>query len=487
MISAAILYDLLKCPHRVQRDLFDDPTKRDTVSAFVEMLWERGNRFEHEVVANLSVPFEDFSGLSGDAKEAATRDALSRNVPLIYGGRLSAGDLVGEPDIIRRDGQGYTPGDIKSGAGDQGPDDGRRLKSHYGVQLALYADVLAQIGCLSSRQGFIWDVHGDEVTYYLDEPLSPKGTHTLWEIYLDTLACARGIVGGTQLTEPAYGGQCKECHWYSSCLRRLEISDDLTLIPDLGRSKRDALSPQITTVAALAVCDITQYMRGPKTLFPGIGPASLERFKKRADLRHQSGEPYAIETIQLPREQVELFFDVETDPMEDVCYLHGFVERKSGSGQSDQYHGFFANEAGGEEEAFRAAWGYIRGFSSYALYYYSPYERTTYRRLQEKYPHVCSAEEVEQVFSRAAAVDLLSVVRKSTIWPSRDHSIKTLARYLGFAWRDANPSGAASIEWWDRWLKTGDPAIKARILEYNEDDCQAMAVLADALEKMPVH
>jgi predicted RecB family nuclease len=35
--------------------------------------------------------------------------------------------------------------------------------------------------------------------------------------------------------------------------------------------------------------------------------------------------------------------------------------------------------------------------------------------------------------------------------------------------------GAASIEWFDRWIKTGDPAIRQRILDYNEDDCRAMS------------
>jgi hypothetical protein len=43
--------------------------------------------------------------------------------------------------------------------------------------------------------------------------------------------------------------------------------------------------------------------------------------------------------------------------------------------------------------------------------------------------------------------DLYSdIVANFTEWPTRDHSIKTLARYLGFTWRDTHPSGAASIE-----------------------------------------
>ena len=67
------------------------------------------------------------------------------------------------------------------------------------------------------------------------------------------------------------------------------------------------------------------------------------------------------------------------------------------------------------------------------------------------------------------------------MWPTRDHSIKTLAKFLGFQWRDTNPSGAASIEWFERWITTGDPAIKQRILAYNEDDNRAAKVLLDGV------
>lgn len=66
-------------------------------------------------------------------------------------------------------------------------------------------------------------------------------------------------------------------------------------------------------------------------------------------------------------------------------------------------------------------------------------------------------------------VDLYyDVVVKATEWPTRDHSLKTLAKHLGFAWRDTHPSGAASIEWFDRWVTTGDPTVRQRILDYNE-------------------
>ena len=78
------------------------------------------------------------------------------------------------------------------------------------------------------------------------------------------------------------------------------------------------------------------------------------------------------------------------------------------------------------------------------------------------------------------------VVLPKTEWPTKDYSIKTLAKYLGFSWRDTHPSGAASIKWFHRWVDSGDLEIKQRILDYNEDDCRATRVLLDGIRALPV-
>jgi len=98
-----------------------------------------------------------------------------------------------------------------------------------------------------------------------------------------------------------------------------------------------------------------------------------------------------------------------------------------------------------------------------------------------------TVEAIEDLFDPAYAVDLYHhVVRPKTEWPTRDFSIKTLASFLGFSWRDPNPSGAASIEWYHRWTESGDPEIRQRILDYNEDDCVATRVLLDGIRKLSV-
>jgi len=154
---------------------------------------------------------------------------------------------------------------------------------------------------------------------------------------------------------------------------------------------------------------------------------------------------------------------------------------------TENYVAFFAEGISAEEEerAFREAWQYIVSHQPCAVYYYSKYERTIWRQLQTKYPSVCTADEIEALFRSDKSVDLyFDVVRKATEWPTRDYSIKTLAKYLGFNWRDTNPSGAASIEWFDRWIETNDTTIKQRILDYNEDDCVATRVLLDGIRAL---
>ena len=102
-------------------------------------------------------------------------------------------------------------------------------------------------------------------------------------------------------------------------------------------------------------------------------------------------------------------------------------------------------------------------------------------------PTVCSHEQLEALFDPTQAIDLyFDVVLKASEWPTQDYSIKTLAKYLGFAWRDTHPSGAASIEWFHQWVESRDPTVRQRILDYNEDDCRATRVLRDGIAALAV-
>ena len=492
-ITASQLYSHLTCPHRVAMDAFEDPARRDPVSPFVELLWERGSVYEKEVISGLGLPFLDLSDLKGDAKEAATREAIARGEALIYNGRLTIDELRGEPDLLRREGEGYAAIDIKSGAGEEGGDedageDGKPKKT-YGVQIALYTDLLERLGVSAGRYGYIWDVHGDELRYDLDAPLGPR-TPSIGEIYQQARLEVAGTLDRSRTTRPAASSKCKPCVWRSTCLAEIKASNDLTLLPWLGRAIRDALVDQFPTVANLAAADVSRYIHKGKTDFKGVGADRLRKFQRRAQLAMDPDpKPYLTHPVVWPTAPVELFFDIETDPMRDLVYLHGFVIRENGDSSTERFIGIFAEAptAEAEKKAFAEAMAVFRQFPTAVVIHYSPYERTNFRKLQQRYPDVASAEEIEALYAPEKAFDLYErVARPGSEWPTMDFSVKSLAKFCGFKWRDMDPSGASSIEWFDRWAKTDDPALKQRLLDYNEDDCVAMRVVLDAMKGLEI-
>jgi predicted RecB family nuclease len=490
-ITATQLYSYLTCPHRVVMDAIGDPAERDVTTPFMQLLWERGTAHERDTMADLGSPFLDLSALKGDEKEAATREAIMRREPLIYSGRLSSHELLGEPDLLRLEGGGYAAIDIKSGAGRESADvEGEgRLRKEYGVQLALYTDILTRMGLAAGRYGYIWDVHRAETRYNLDVPLGPR-SHSIWELYLKTRAAMLAALGAPRESRPALCGECKQCVWRSACFRALRKAADLTLLPELGRSKRDALIAEFPTFAGLAAASAAQYIRGDRTEFPGIGAQTFIKFQRRAMLQlAPDAKPYLTRQVQWPDATAQVFFDIETDPMRDFCYLHGFVIRESERVEGERFEGIFATEVSqqAERDAFAAAMALLRRYSSAVVVHYSRYERTEYRKLARKYPEVATPAEIETLFAMPRAFDLYSdAVRTSSEWPTHDFSIKSLAKHCGFAWRDADPSGASSIEWFDQWAKTGNPRLRQRLLDYNEDDCRAMRVVWDCMRQFPV-
>ncbi len=491
-LSANMLYNYVKCPHRLTLDLFGDYSKQDPISSFVKLLWEKGTDFEKQVIENLQIPFLDLHSYSRIEKEKRTKEAIDNGVELIYSGRIGAGNLIGEPDLLRRSGDGYISGDIKSGSGLEGESDlsEGKPKLHYTVQLALYTDILERLDISAGRNPFIWDIHGREIEYNLNSPQSTRNPESWWSKYKNYLEAVSKISNHDLKTLPAYSGICKLCQWRTYCLKCLRKSNDLTLIPELGRSKRDVMINYLDSVAELAQANLNQFQKGEKTIFPRVGRDTLQKFQTRALLLSKSGsKPYLKSQITLSEAPTELFFDIETDPMRDICYLHGFLERRNGDNSSERYVAFFSDQPNEQEEkrAFSQAWEFIQKSIPCVNYYYSPYEKNQWKKLQGKYPEVMSEDDIVKMFNPEHAVDLYhDVVKKKTEWPTNDYSIKTLASYLGFHWRDESPSGAESIEWYHRWVETGDANIKKRILKYNEDDCIATRVLLDGICLLPL-
>jgi len=497
-LTASKLYNYLQCPHRVWRDIYGNQDEKiKETNPFVQLLWDKGVQHEKEVMGRMG-EFIDLSEGEQAERIEATKQALSQGVELIYQPIIIHENLLGIPDFLRKlDDSSYIALDVKSGRGFEGTDeesegDEKKLKKHYAVQLALYTEVLEQMGYSNGKkQGIIYDIDHQETLYDLNAPQGKHNQQTFWQYYEWLKIEVSRLLANEKQNDPAMSGVCKLCPWYESCKKWANDNDDPTNIFYVGRSVRDTLREDIDleTVADAQNIDIDELMAEKKaqgkTFLNRIAEKSLNKIKTRAQIMANNQPPVLYEALNLPQVSYELFFDIEDDPTQAFVYMHGVYER---SPQGDKFIPFVADAVTPESEikAWQEFWNYVRSLpeNDFAIYYYSHHEETTYKKMARQYPEVATLEDIEWLYDDSRAVDLYKVILKYTDWPLGSYSLKAIAQYLDFKWRDETPSGALSIQWYNEYLNTGDKKILERILLYNEDDCIATMVIKDALIKM---
>jgi len=500
-ITASKLYDYIKCPHKIWRDIHGpQEEKTQDPNDFIKLLWTKGVKHEKDIIAKLG-DFENLESGTFDERFERTIKAMQDKTPLIYQGVLRYENILGIPDLLKRMPNGdYMPIDIKSGMGTDGVDDEfgqeNKLKKHYAVQLCLYNELLKKLGFASHDKGMIIDINGDEIEYDLKVKMGPRANKTWQEFYETVKENVDLLMRGKNKNKPALSGTCKICPWHASCKKWCQETKDLTNIFCFGRSNRDRINEDlfIKDIDNFLNIDIDEIMKqkkkeikmGNKEFLYGIGENGLRRAVKRAKIFHQTKKPVFYNPIIFPKTSYELFFDIEDDPTQEFVYLHGIYQRKNGE---EKFIDFTAKEhtREAEKEAWGNFWKYINSLpkDDFSVYYYSPHEKSTYRRLQKKYPDVISVKDVNDFFDNPNVIDLyMKYILKETDWPLTSYSVKSIAQFLGFQWEDENPSGAASIEWYNRYVETKDPAVLKRILIYNKDDCKAMMVIKDEIERL---
>ena len=502
-LTASKLYDYIQCPHKVWRDIYGPQEEKiQEANPFVELLWNKGVQHEEKMISKIGsfLNLKDEGGF--DQRFAKTIEAMKNKTPLIYQGVLKYENLLGIPDLLKLLPDGtYMPIDIKSGMAMEGvneeEEDEGKPKMHYAVQLCLYNDLLKKLGFATHNNGRVIDIHGEEVEYNLVAPRGPKTPETFWECYEKTKNEVQLLMENKANNKPSLSGTCKLCPWYNSCKDWCKENNDLTNIFYLGRSNRDRLNEdldieKVEELAELNVADVMEEKKdeiksGNKEFLFRVGESNLNKWIRRAKVTCQTKKPVAYEKITFPQVNYELFFDIEDDPTQEFIYLHGVYER---SPNGEKFIDFTATELNdeAEKEAWKNFWEYIDSLpqDDFAVYYYSAHEKTAYKKLQKLYSDVISKEKVEDFFENPNVIDLYKIVASKTDWPLWSYSLKSIATYLGFSWRDETPSGALSIQWFNKYLETKDESILKRILEYNEDDCKATMVMKDALEKLNI-
>jgi predicted RecB family nuclease len=102
------------------------------------------------------------------------------------------------------------------------------------------------------------------------------------------------------------------------------------------------------------------------------------------------------------------------------------------------------------------------------IHHYHNFESTHLRKLAERH----GLEEGLRVKLFDNLIDLHSVLKQSAVLPVYSYGLKSVAKWMGFEWREAGSDAAMSMLWFDLWLNTGDRKYLELAVEYNEDDCR---------------
>ncbi len=478
MLSATQLADLTRCNHRVFLDANGDATERLPASPERQRVWQEGREHEARIVEGLAIT--RIAGATYEERIAGTVALMRTGADLIYHALLASGDLVGEPDLLKRVDHttvlgnfGYVPVDVKNGRATKSTESGT-TKPAYAVQLGAYAELLEGVQGWRPSEGFIVDQHG------VWQPVDLAGAATL---YQDVRSRFEAVRDGREETIPGWNNECPECAWKEHCLRVMTERDDLTLMPGIGIPKREKLfAIGIRTRADLASA-------APENLaaVKGLGKQALLWPLRARAMR--TGEPVLREPWMAPDVEYEFSYDVENTP--GFVYLHGLLLRKTGGQHfgeptfADADFGTFdpvcAVHPETEEEVWRTFLDKLDDWTSrgsFVVYIYSPVERRFLRQLKSAYGGSSALDRFE-----AQIVDLWQVVKRCVVLPTGGDGLKAVATHIGFHWRDATPGGAQSMTWWGEYWK--DPVANAvqrdRVLVYNEDDVRATLAIRDWL------
>lgn len=472
LISAKDLYNYTKCLYRVYIDANGDPAEKGEVSEFTKLLWEMGLQTEREYISNLGErPVTDLSIYEPEEAWSKTLEAMQHGDELIYQGYLVNGHYRGRPDILvrREDAESrwgsyyYEPIDIKAGKGWE-EREGRpvKFKEHYAYQMMFYRELLQSI------QGY---VHPMGRIINVDQEIEEFDPTLFDNNYQEAKAEVEKLVSGEEKSEPILGSHCLQCEWFKHCEAWVEETSDPTRIFFIGSTKFGLKQAGLRTVSDIANMDIKKYLKPPFKV-PRMGERSLERAKKRAQVV-LDGRPQIRPGYSFPPVDTEIYFDIEDDPTRGVTYLYGVLEIKNS--EEPHYHYFLALLPDDEEKTVREFWEFLRNADKVAYYVYSHKERTTLKKLMERYN---LDPDVFEKYRNAEYDIYQKLVVEYSDWPIFSYGLKFISKEIGFSWRDPDPSGVNSIVWYNEYLSNPSRQdIIDRILQYNEDDCRAMAAI----------
>ncbi len=365
-------------------------------------------------------------------------------------------------------------------------------------------------GALVDRSSRLWWLD-------LSGPTYSRSNLTAYDAYFDErVHVLRALdswfeVGGAFPTSPYWHRDCLTCEFSEHCEEELQAVDDVSLTRFTSRAQQETLRGLgVATRATLASLNPHRVQRARTATQPlderFVREDQLSRkierlddliYRARSHVRHSALRILDPSQMGCPTADVEV--DIDMESYDDVTYLWGASVRVHDElAGVDAGHVAFAEwgELTAQSEAanFSTFWTWLsalrrrceeqgRTFAAYCFWAQAE-DGAMNRAVRTPLEGGPTAADLDEFRSASPSkwIDLHDLA-KEQIQTEGPLGLKQLAVAAGFRWRDANPSGEASMLWYEMALGDGPEAqaSRSRILDYNEDDCRATGALRDWL------
>lgn len=468
LLTDALLLDYKRCQRRAFLNRYGDPHLQDPERDFFLKLRQESQNHHKKVLAELYPHYQQPSDSFPWKEKAQETEALmAKGVECIYKGVLFHGvqdalaksiTLVGIPNLLVK-----FPGQSKFGNWTYIPISiqlGRRPKPEYKTIAAFYAYLLALIQ--ESLPPTAQLILRPLKTYNVELGIwLPK----VREVVTDCLQMLH------QLQEPEVfisRQRCSLCHWYTHCYTFAQSQQHLSLVPGVTPSRYESLQTlgvdSVTSLANASPVNIGELIGFD--LATQLQQQAQSIVENRAIIRKRDFS--LSDQAVIPTAPIELYFDIEAEPELNLDYLLGIllVDREK---NTKQFYPFIAEQPEDEKLIWLSFITFVNNYPDAPIFHYSEYEVETIKRLANLYD--TPQEQLENLLFRC--IDIHKQVITLVTLPVESYSLKSLANWLGFHWRDPGVGGDQCVCWYDQWLTTGDRSLLEAILRYNEDDCWA--------------
>jgi uncharacterized protein len=457
MFSPSRARDVLEQPFKAWCDIHAPAEERvDTPSLYERRRIEHGRIFRERYVRRVYPDAVEIPPQTSETALRSTLEAMRAGARAIHNAALwwLPGGMYGRADLLIR--QGHAPSDLGRWhyVVEQVTDAGT-LHPHHAVECAAYELMLGHMQGRRSRRAWIVLRDGREAVDLAE-------ARPLLE---DVLAQWRRLL--RRRTPPEWPRYAEgPSPWRVWADRALEQRRDPTVAPPITAHMREKLR-KVLRVRTLDDLRKQSEERLKRALGPKIGARVYLRLQA-----YWSGAPIRIgpARLRIPRARRLLYWDYETAHDEATgaaqhVYLIGIHEADSG-----RYVAFLGRGPEDEERIVERFLDYAGDVRDARFYHWTDYEIRVTRWLMER--HHRFRARLRRILE--GCVDLKRIVEQHFAFPTRSMSLKEVAPWVGFRWREQGMNGKdAMVLYWD-WLKTGDADLERRILEYNEDDCRAL-------------